>query len=738
VTVIDCSALDALAYFFDVVSRNNTRISSEQGNPALLVRRRTGSNDAVVAMIKMMPFPLHNREFVNLLVCCSDVNGDFLSVGLPTDEVIDYGMKTNSVRGFSRTITRLAPEGHERCKVMYHMHLDAGGRIPSFVVNAKLPLALGAVDDLREEFQRDDEIDKLERDQLARVIKEESQTYTAEENILINKVNVKLGMLEWERFEELESPDHLVKMGGFFIEVDSHLITRASTIVDASAEECAAWEMSKMSRDSVRNHRGFGGRERHHICRNEHHGVFHAVYDIGIPGFQFREIVQSAVWKMHGDRLIVTSSAADHAEFPRNSMYARMQGEGLLEYERVVTDAGDIEHTKVTWTQHMDLGGSIPKFVVNSGAVGQLMYLSAMRKRFDKSLEVDREVRAQNVALIAGHADEYSLEERFLLNGGVLLFELFEVLNEKALEMASPLTTAKIAYKSGDLYAWGLSTTTVRASPEEILAFMWDARRRSARREDDLEKSVDEWINGHNTLIYTKKRSPNDYIADRDFLGRVVWKKEGDGFVLVTSPEESEVRPITDSVVRAKYPSAMRIKRKSDKETTLEYVIRPDAGGLVPSFIFNRFMGSSLAFVTEIQQYFQDLRGLEEWDADDARAMGEALCIKTQAEKHNEKGESKKGARVRELFTKQKALKQIGRKHEFFQSMITRVVENKLRTAGDVKSKLCSVNAKEGREIGAGLALALATNLTAEAGVDEWILKYQCLGELDRTEAWFR
>jgi len=31
---------------------------------------------------------------------------------------------------------------------------------------------------------------------------------------------------------------------------------------------------------------------------------------------------------------------------------------------------------------------------------------------------------------------------------------------------------------------------TVRARPEEILAFLWDPMRRSARREDDLEKSV--------------------------------------------------------------------------------------------------------------------------------------------------------------------------------------------------------------------------------------------------------
>ena len=136
----------------------------------------------------------------------------------------------------------------------------------------------------------------------------------------------------------------------------------------------------------------------------------------------------------------------------------------------------------------------------------------------------------------------------------------------------------------------GMSARSVRgvtrARPEEMLAFLWDTMRRSARREDDMVKSVEEHANGHNMLVYNKKRTPK-IIADRDFLGRVVWKKEGEGFLLVTSPEESETRPIKGGVVRGKYPSAIRIKRKNDEATNIEYVIHPDYGGGVPSFSMN-------------------------------------------------------------------------------------------------------------------------------------------------------
>ena len=111
-----------------------------------------------------------------------------------------------------------------------------------------------------------------------------------------------------------------------------------------------------------------------------------------------------------------------------------------------------------------------------------------LRQRFDKSLEVDGVARVQNVEMIVGHADEYSEEENRMLTEGGKLFEDFEGTKTKSLKMASILTTAKIAYKSGDQRAWGWAATIVRARPEEVLAFMLDLNRRSARQDDDAEE----------------------------------------------------------------------------------------------------------------------------------------------------------------------------------------------------------------------------------------------------------
>ena len=238
---------------------------------------------------------------------------------------------------------RLTPSGVSQCKVTYHVYLDAGGRIPTFVVNAKLPLALGAVGGLREEFQHDDEIDKLERDESARVIKDKPQTYTAEEDILINKGLAKLGMLEWEHFEELESPDHLVKMGKILI--DGGGVGRASVTVDASIEECAAWEIAKMNREQVRD---AGSLERSFTKTNDHHGVYHVVYDLKIPGFQPREFLSSLVWRQLGDKLVVLYDDVEHADFPVCPSLVR--GSTTICYEYVRERSERISLTSETCT----------------------------------------------------------------------------------------------------------------------------------------------------------------------------------------------------------------------------------------------------------------------------------------------------------------------------------------------------------------------------------------------------
>jgi hypothetical protein len=239
----------------------------------------------------------------------------------------------------------------------------------------------------------------------------------------------------------------------------------------------------------------------------------------------------------------------------------------------------------------------------------------------------------------------------------------------------------------------------------------------------------------HQPPRYNWKKTP-DIIDDRDFLGRAVWKKKGDAsFEVVTAPETSERRGPRPNTVRAEYPTVMKIIRVGEQETRIEYVIQPSFGGQAEAkfaWVSRRYIASNLARVAHIQEHFLGERGLDEWDEKDGEATAEVLVAKTKAETHHGKGETRVEARVTELIRKQKGLKELGQKHEWFEVLLTKIVENKLRPAGDSKAKLCNISAKQARVIGCALASCIAANLTAPAAVDEWILRYPAMGELER------
>jgi len=334
---IDCSAHEAMSWWYAFMSRKNWNTSLEGGDPALLVAKQATRHDIVVATIKKLPFPLHNREFVNRCVCVQadtlrDTLGDFFITSVPVDGGIDYGMNPRSVRGVSISILQFTSSSDSQCTVSYTQKLDAGGQIPTWLVNLKIPEALSGCVNLRDEFQRDYEIDRVERDQLARVISDEPQTLTPEEEALVNKIQVKLGMLKDSNFDSLESPDHLVNMKKLFVDGSSSGVGRASAIIDASVFDCAAWEMSQMMRERVRNH---GSLERSLTKINDHHAVFHAAYDFAIPGFMPREFLQSLVWRLQGDQLTAVYDSVDRADFAPSPLYVRGTSMSHILYEKL-------------------------------------------------------------------------------------------------------------------------------------------------------------------------------------------------------------------------------------------------------------------------------------------------------------------------------------------------------------------------------------------------------------------
>ncbi|GMI29451.1 hypothetical protein TeGR_g13437 [Tetraparma gracilis] len=95
-------------------------------------------------------------------------------------------------------------------------------------------------------------------------------------------------------------------------------------------------------------------------------------------------------------------------------------------------------------------------------------YLSAMRKRFDKSPAIDAARILNLVAVIQNHDSPYTEKEKVTLRVFQAQFAVFGSQKGKELKMPLPGVKAKVAFKAGDSRAFGFVTTTVRARLTEV------------------------------------------------------------------------------------------------------------------------------------------------------------------------------------------------------------------------------------------------------------------------------
>ncbi|GMI31765.1 hypothetical protein TeGR_g10385, partial [Tetraparma gracilis] len=144
-------------------------------------------------------------------------------------------------------------------------------------------------------------------------------------------------------------------------------------IVDAPITEVAAWEMAKMSMENRKEHVAFGGLDRNLKKINDHQNIYHVVYDLSIPTFLPRQFVSRVVWKWDEDKKELKTHYDDvkHEAFPERNAYLRASVTSTCTYKQEAR-VGEIPQTKVTYTVQVDLGGRIPKWVVNRQGVGTL------------------------------------------------------------------------------------------------------------------------------------------------------------------------------------------------------------------------------------------------------------------------------------------------------------------------------------------------------------------------------
>ena len=173
-------------------------------------------------------------------------------------------------------------------------------------------------------------------------------------------------------------------------------------IVDGELEELVAYEYLKTCRESSRNFRAKGGVKRIVKERDSHSFYCLSRVDIKVLGFKHREWRSLVVWKKEGENKIIVcyddTDALDE-EYPRDPNVVVGSSHAIWEYERLPVVEG-VPQTRVKQFARIDIAGSIPTFVMNRISKNYGRSMIGMRKKFDKSLEIDAGRRAAIVQSI--------------------------------------------------------------------------------------------------------------------------------------------------------------------------------------------------------------------------------------------------------------------------------------------------------------------------------------------------
>ena len=170
--------------------------------------------------------------------------------------------------------------------------------------------------------------------------------------------------------------------------------------------------------------------------------------------------------------------------------------------------------------------------------------------------------------------------------------------------------------------------------------------------------------------------------------------------------------------------------RSTKVECALELI---DIGGIrkiVSKRTIALYMKQELEELSLVSRFFllrKDFGGI---DQDDARDLGLEFFQDKKALNAQE--------RVERMIRSSKTIDSVVLIYPWFYSMMIHVIKNSLTTISPVSMGARALNDVDAIKIGKALSLSLATTITPEGGVDEWIMQYPALQDLDVEFDWFR
>jgi hypothetical protein len=314
----------------------------------------------------------------------------------------------------------------------------------------------------------------------------------------------------------------------------------------------------------------------------------------------------------------------------------------------------------------------------------------------------------------------------------------------RSLKHSQTLTSALTQHdkKSGLLI--GHVEATIRASPEEIVAYQMhnDSKIHLSQLNPEMDVrygTLETKTPHHIVVLYEGKAAPG--FANRIFLNSFVWQKLSDAplsYIWVNVPIERHDKVSLESeihTVRAEAMRSLRLTRIGDDLTKVQFACSIDLKGHFPRSFTNGYVLPHLMRTPyDLQMYFLQVRPPSECTADDGTCVGNLVADVAKAAKKPDRA-----AAIRTFVMRTAMLRECG-----FATLEAMLIGTLATPSFSVCPKdvpthdPTALTAAEAETIGRGLESILRLSATHVEALDELLVKYPALAVTAQQHVWFR
>ncbi|GMI18901.1 hypothetical protein TeGR_g14830 [Tetraparma gracilis] len=227
-------------------------------------------------------------------------------------------------------------------------------------------------------------------------------------------------------------------------------------------------------------------------------------------------------------------------------------------------------------------------------------------------------------------------------------------------------------------------------------------------------------------------------LTNREVLTCTVWERvDADEFFVAGAygPNVTHAEhPESPEFVRMRGARVMSVKKISPTLTSVSDVSCTDLGGFVPKSINNAITVPQVTHtLVRMQLLFASIRPTADVTVADAKELGHLLHFHL----HLLQADGLR-SKIGEMVDDVTVLREAKNEHPWLEVLLVEVMRNRVRVPKGCAKAPAEITEEDARKIGRALANALIANVSGEAAVDEWVMTYPALGELEQKYTFMR